>query len=327
MEILGDDAAAVRALGGRRPVRVELDELPADLARLWRHLAVPCATPWRAALSPAGGAASAIPADPRGATHGHGPGPLLVAREVGFSQFERMTALVRAGDVLPDRLACAALAGSRFRGQRGRPWTALAGNLHLVAHLELDVDAATTQAGLTLLPSVATARAIERVSEDRVRPGAKWVNDLLVDGRKVGGVLSATQLQDGRVRHLVVGIGVNVARAPSLPASSRALPAGALAEADPAFAAEGAWARLLRSVMTELVRARAQLRAGGSPALLGPYRERAVFLGRRVTIWPVEEGAAAPLVRGRVRALNADLSLQLDGVAAPVRRGRMTFDA
>jgi BirA family biotin operon repressor/biotin-[acetyl-CoA-carboxylase] ligase len=311
MEVLCDDATALRALAGEGVAPVRADDLPRDAARLWRALAEPRATLWHAEGAP----------DSRRPT-----GPLLVAREVGFSQFERMAELLRHGASLPDGLACVALAGSRFRGQRGRAWTALPGNLHLAAHLRLDVDAAAAQAGLTLLPSVAAARAIERVSDGRVRPGLKWVNDLLVAGRKVGGVLSSSQVQAGRARHLVVGIGVNVARAPDLPASPRSLPAGALADADAVFAGDDAWARLLPALRAELALAREQLTRGGSEALLAPYRARAAFLGRRVTIWPLAEGAAEPLARGRVRALRADLALELEGVETPLRRGRMTLD-
>jgi BirA family biotin operon repressor/biotin-[acetyl-CoA-carboxylase] ligase len=317
--VLSDDASALRQLGFAHLERVWTDELPRAAFELWDGLAEAREVLWRPVF--------ARPAErcdePRSAPEA---GPLLVAREVGFSQFERLAAWAREGAVPPDGLACVALAGSRFRGQRGRPWTALPGNLHLATHLTLDLDAAATQAGLSLLPSVAVARAIERVSDGRVRPGLKWVNDLLVGGRKVGGVLSATQVQGGRALHLVVGIGVNVARAPELPPSSRALPAGALAGADPVFADEGAWARLLPAVRAELAQARDQLRRGGSTTLLEPYRERAAFLGRHVTIWPVEDEAGPPIARGRVLALNDDLSLELEGVAAPVRRGRMTLD-
>lgn len=322
--VLSDDASALRQLGFDRLERVWTDELPREAAELWRGLAEDRDVLWRpepnAPARDSGG--DDVPrADSTSAT-----GPLLVAREVGFSQFERLATWAREGEALPDGLACVALAGSRFRGQRGRPWTALPGNLHLSAHLRLDVNAAAAQTGLSLLPSVAAARAIERVSEGRVRPGLKWVNDLLVDGRKVGGVLSATQVQAGRALHLVVGIGVNVARAPELPPSPRALPAGALADADPAFAREGAWAHLSKAVRTELAQARDQLSRVGSAALLAPYRERAAFLGRRVTIWPPEDEAGPPIARGRVRALHDDLSLDVDGAAEPVRRGRMTLD-
>ncbi len=257
---------------------------------------------------------------------------VLLRDDAPRSQYGLMNEVLAAGGSLPDGLACLALTGSRFQGQRGRAWTALRGNLHLSVHLSLDLDAAEHQVGLTVLPAVATARAIEAASGGRVRPGTKWVNDLTLGGRKVAGVLTASQLHGGRLRHLVVGIGVNVAHAPELPPAPRVARPGSLADADAAFAGDDAWARLLPPLLTELERGRARLAAGGGAALLAEYRARATFLGRAVTIWPVDESAESagadvrPLARGVVRALRDDLSLELEGVDAPVRHGRLTLD-
>lgn len=257
---------------------------------------------------------------------------VLVRDDAPRSQYALMNEVLSAGGALPDGLACLAHTGSRFQGQRGRAWSALRGNLHLSLHLALDLDAAAHQVGLVVLPAVAAARAIETVSGGRVRVGTKWVNDLMLGGRKVAGVLTATQLHGRRLRHAVVGIGVNVARAPDLPPAPRVPRPGRLADADAAFAGEDAWARLLPPLLAELERGRAQLAAGEGASLVGEYRARATFLGRAVTIWPVDEGAGTggadvrPLARGVVRALRDDLALELEGVAAPVRHGRMTLD-
>ena len=254
---------------------------------------------------------------------------VLLRDEAPRSQYALMNEVLAAGGSLPDGLACLALTGARFQGQRGRAWTALRGNLHLSVHLALDLDAAEHQVGLTVLPAVATARAIEHVSGGRVRPGTKWVNDLMLGGRKVAGVLTATQLHRGRLRHAVLGIGVNVAAAPALPPAPRVPRPGSLADADGAFAGDAAWARLLPPLLAELERGRALLAAGGGASLVAEYRARATFLGRAVTIWPVDEAADAdvrPLAQGVVRALRDDLALELEGVDAPVRHGRMTLD-
>jgi BirA family biotin operon repressor/biotin-[acetyl-CoA-carboxylase] ligase len=254
---------------------------------------------------------------------------VLLRDEAPRSQYAVMNEVLAAGGSLPDGLACLALTGARFQGQRGRAWTALRGNLHLSVHLALDLDAAEHQVGLTVLPAVATARAIESVSDGRVRPGTKWVNDLMLGGCKVAGVLTATQLHRGRLRHAVLGIGVNVARAPALPPAPRVPRPGSLADADGAFAGDDAWARLLPPLLAELERGRALLAAGGGATLVAEYRARATFVGRAVTIWPVDEAADAdvrPLAQGVVRALRDDLALELEGVDAPVRHGRMTLD-
>ena len=254
---------------------------------------------------------------------------VVVVDEAPRSQFDALNERLADGRGVPDHVVCVACTGARFHGQRGRPWAALRGNLHVSVHVPLDVDAAAAQAGLMALPAVAIARAIERATDGRVVPRLKWVNDVLVDDRKVAGVLVATQVQGGRARHAVVGIGANVARAPDLVPSPRAARVTALADADPeGFGARDprAWTALLAPLLDELERGRALLQAGDGAALVDAYRERAAFVGRTVTVWPLDEEAPAPLVRGRVAALLPDLALRFEGRAEPVRAGRMTID-
>jgi BirA family biotin operon repressor/biotin-[acetyl-CoA-carboxylase] ligase len=254
---------------------------------------------------------------------------VVVVDEAPRSQFDALNECLAAGRAVPAGLACVACTGARFHGQRGRPWAALRGNLHVSVHLPLDVDAASAQAGLAALPAVAIARAIERATDGRVAPRLKWVNDVLVEDRKIAGVLVATQLQGHRVRHAVVGVGANVAWTPELAPSPRAARPTALADVDPiGFGARdpGAWTALLRPLLDELDHGRALLEAGRGADLVDAYRERAAFLGRSVTLWPVDEDAPGPLARGRVEALLPDLSLRLEGRAEPVRSGRMTLD-
>ena len=312
MTLLTDVRDADRLAFGDDREAADLAALPPDVARAWRTLAG-VAPAWRI----------------RGAELGAWDGPVVVVAHAPASQFGRLQERLAAGDALPDLLAAVALEGSRFRGQRGRVWAALPGNLHLSVHLTLDLPAADVQAALAVLPAVATARAIERASRGAVRPGLKWVNDLLLADRKVGGVLSASHVDGGRVRHLLLGIGVNVAARPDLPASPRALPPTRLADHDPRFLGPAAWGRLLPPLLDELAVARAALSVDHGVALVDAYRHRAAFLGRHVAIWPVDDGhgpAAQPLARGVVEALLPDLSLRIRGVPEPVRHGRMTLD-
>lgn len=273
------------------------------------------------------------------------PGPIVVAERAAESQFVRLQRRLGEGVRPPDGLACVALTGSRFQGQRGRAWATLPGNLHVSVHLTFDGsadDAAGAQAAISVLPAVAASRAIERASEGSVRPRLKWVNDLLLDDRKVGGVLSATRLEAGRVRHLLFGIGLNVAAVPRLPLSERTLPPARVADRDASFAHPDAWGRLLAPLLEALVAGRDRLRQGRGDELIDAYRERAAFLGRTVTIWPIDESSRAgatspahangspdirPLAHGRVEALLPDLSLRIAGHDTPIRQGRMTIDA
>jgi biotin-(acetyl-CoA carboxylase) ligase len=252
---------------------------------------------------------------------------LLVREHASESQFVKMQQLLEAGERLPDRLLAVAMAGDRFVGQRGRSWSALPGNLHLSAHYRIDRPAAALQVPLSLWPAVAAARAIERSSAGELRPETKWVNDLLLAGRKVAGVLVHSNVRQGTVGSVLIGIGINVARAPELPVGERQVPPGALATLAQRFAEPDAWVAVLHSLLGELEATRAVLLGDAPQVLFDDYRQRACFLGRRVHVWPVDGASdGPPLASGRVLDLLPDLGLVIAGVAEPVRTGRMTLD-
>jgi biotin-[acetyl-CoA-carboxylase] ligase BirA-like protein len=247
---------------------------------------------------------------------------LLLMDTASASQFDAAMAALKKGDLLPDGLICIALEGTRFRGQRNRPWMALRGNLHLTAHYRVDSPAAQVETGLTMLPAVASARAIRTASNGRARAGIKWVNDILLDGKKVSGVLTATHVQGADVERAVFGVGINVERAPVIESTPFVPAAGSLS----AYGLSPA--SLFNEVVAELDAGMGALRETGSSALFGHYRDMADFIGRAVCIWPEsceDWRTAQPSVQGQVRALNADLSLEIEGQADPVRKGRMSY--
>lgn len=62
--------------------------------------------------------------------------------------------------------------------------------------------------GVTCAAAVATARAIEKLSDIDVK--IKWVNDIYIDNRKICGILVQSVSENAVVKKLIVGIGVNV---------------------------------------------------------------------------------------------------------------------
>jgi BirA family biotin operon repressor/biotin-[acetyl-CoA-carboxylase] ligase len=62
---------------------------------------------------------------------------------------------------------------------------------------------------LALAAGLAVRAAIEQVNS-RVSPDLKWPNDVLIDGKKVCGILTEMNAEVTRVRYVVVGIGINV---------------------------------------------------------------------------------------------------------------------
>ncbi len=62
---------------------------------------------------------------------------------------------------------------------------------------------------LTLAAGLAVQSAVQEI-DSRMNPDLKWPNDLLVDGKKLCGILTEMNAEATRVRHIVVGIGINV---------------------------------------------------------------------------------------------------------------------
>src|SRR5581483_6431763 len=99
------------------------------------------------------------------------------------------------------------------RGRQGRTWVAPPGFGLLFSVLFRLPAAGAPPLHCTMLVAVALAEALERHG---LRPAIKWPNDVLLEGRKVAGIL-AEAFQGGGETMVVVGCGVNVGDGPRLP--------------------------------------------------------------------------------------------------------------
>lgn len=61
---------------------------------------------------------------------------------------------------------------------------------------------------LTLLAAVAIVQAIEETTG--LKPEIKWPNDILINGKKVTGILTELQAEADRIHSIIIGIGINV---------------------------------------------------------------------------------------------------------------------
>lgn len=129
-------------------------------------------------------------------------------------------ALLDAGTMRPP-FAVRADAQTSGRGRRGASWeSGKNGNLYLTVVLPPDAQ----QKSLALAPlkaAVIVARFLARTTGVHVT--LKWPNDLLFAGRKLGGLLLESSLRGSEAGAVLVGIGMNLASAPVLPAPARAV--------------------------------------------------------------------------------------------------------
>jgi BirA family biotin operon repressor/biotin-[acetyl-CoA-carboxylase] ligase len=172
---------------------------------------------------------------------------------VGSTSTEAL-ARARAGD--PGRLWVVAREQTAGHGRRGRPWETASGNLAASLLLVEPAHEGDQPALLGFVAGLALAEAIASVApglsahagrdgfEGAGRLKLKWPNDVLVDGAKLAGILLEAVTLPGGVRTVVIGMGVNVLRAPEgtpYPATSLAA-AGAATSAEALFAAlSDAW--------------------------------------------------------------------------------------
>jgi BirA family transcriptional regulator, biotin operon repressor / biotin---[acetyl-CoA-carboxylase] ligase len=131
------------------------------------------------------------------------------------------------------------------RGRRGRVWLSPPGKCLLCSVILRPQIAPSQAALLTMLASVAAAQAIRQAGAPAV---IKWPNDILLNGRKLGGILVETEISGQRISHAVIGLGINV----NVPAADLAAIApqatSLLAETGHRFARP----RLLRLLINEL---------------------------------------------------------------------------
>ena len=124
-----------------------------------------------------------------------------------------------------DGLVVLAESQRKGRGRQGRRWISLPGANVLMSVLLIDRGQRLAHEAVTIAAGLAVAEGIDELL--RLSCRLKWPNDVLIDGRKVAGVLvELSSAPHGRA--VVVGIGINVNASP--PTSRLAAPATSLAE-------------------------------------------------------------------------------------------------
>ena len=247
----------------------------------------------------------------------------FLAKEFDGSQYDMLRDLSWQEQSTLGSVIALAETGRGFHGQRGRAWVAPRGNVYLCAAFPLDMAVSELGPSLMILPAVAAAEAIELASHGVVKPGIKWVNDLLVEGQKVAGVLSSASLFGERVRWGLVGIGINVSTLPEVDRDPAVPGVAALTR----YCPELSLAMVVPALLASLARWRELLMVGARDALFEAYRERAVFVGQNVAIYAEGQDMTKdmPLYKGIVESLKPNLNLKIAGYDELVRGGRMVL--
>lgn len=97
---------------------------------------------------------------------------------------------------------------SAGRGRLGRTWVSKKGEglyMSFLLRPEISVENAPL---ISLIMGLAAHEAIKEATG--IETELKWPNDLVIDGKKVAGILAASEIRDNKPDFVVIGIGINM---------------------------------------------------------------------------------------------------------------------
>jgi BirA family biotin operon repressor/biotin-[acetyl-CoA-carboxylase] ligase len=220
-------------------------------------------------------------------------GPLLAFRSVTSTQ-EIVRVLGVRG--LPEGTVVVAEHQTTGRGRRGRVWITPPGAGLLLSVLLRPVLPPARWPAIGLAAACAVADGVEEAAG--VTPGLRWPNDVLVDGRKVAGVLA--EGVTGPVACVLLGIGINLRGEPGEWSADLAGRAASLASLGRPAEPEAVLAAVLRHLAARYE----ELQRLGFESIRRAWRRRGLFGG------PV----TGPGVSGVAVDLGPDGGLVVEGV-------------
>ena len=132
----------------------------------------------------------------------------IVAMDTVDSTNDEAMRLVSQGVSTP--LIVIAHEQTRGRGRMGRTWLSEPnGNLYLTFALQPAIPPARLS---TITPWIGVNLCHFIANYCRISPQIKWPNDLILNGRKAGGILTEARIDTDRIRDLVIGFGLNLTR-------------------------------------------------------------------------------------------------------------------
>ena len=136
----------------------------------------------------------------------------MITKRYHFAQIDSTNKKAKemAEDGCPQGALITASAQSDGVGRRGRSWSSEeeAGiYMTMVLRPEIEPDQASM---LTLVTAVSVAKAIEEQLPEECKLYIKWPNDIVLNKKKVCGILTELSLKNKEIDYVVIGIGINV---------------------------------------------------------------------------------------------------------------------
>jgi BirA family biotin operon repressor/biotin-[acetyl-CoA-carboxylase] ligase len=197
---------------------------------------------------------------------------------------------------------------TKGRGRLKRKWLTPRGNIALSIILYPTV---TSLPYLIMIASLAVLQSIEKITG--IKGQIKWPNDILIDGKKVCGILIENEMRGNKVEYSIVGIGINVGLNAQKYTDIANIATSLDKDIDPI--------KLIRALLVEFDTLYRQLSDG--KAIYKEWRNRLITIGKHVKAQSgnqVIEGIAEAVDEG-----GALMIRQADGMLARVVAGDVTL--
>lgn len=250
---------------------------------------------------------------------------LLAVKSAHTSQFDSLCSLCRRDKINTSPILCLAESGKNFKGFKKRPWISIPGNLHLSVYLTPKQEVRHFHIGFILICVNSVIHTLDSLSSIIRSSSVKWVNDILIEECKVGGVLAQTYVQGRVVTDVVLGIGINIEKSPLIIPDIFVPKAGCLWDFSQNRDSKMKII-VLQKLLENLFYNYQRLLRGDYEELLEYYIKRSCILGRDVAIYSdPEQGDPELMLQGKVKRIGINLELYIEGIRDPVSRGRLAF--
>lgn len=175
----------------------------------------------------------------------------------------------------PEGALVIAEAQEKGRGRLGRAWVSPKyKGIYLSLILRPRVLPVQTTI-FTLLAAVSICEAVRKISG--LSPRIKWPNDILIEGRKLGGILTELNAETDKVNFIILGIGLNVNN------DKKSLIEGAVSLKEQAGVCFDRTA-LLQEILRKIEENYLLFQKEDAPSIVEKWRRHALTLGRRVKV-------------------------------------------
>lgn len=202
---------------------------------------------------------------------------------------------------------------TKGKGRLGREWVSENDGLWMSVCLTENIPSSNVSS-ITLICGIAVCRALNRLCN--INTMIKWPNDIVINGKKLTGILVEAVTEAGSVTKVVAGIGINVS-ADNFPGELKAKATSLLIETGNTYKRED----VARAVFEELEHYYNRFIHGGMEDILREYESLCANIGKQIAIIKGEEE-----INGFARGIseNGGLVVEINGELTEICSGEVS---